>query len=167
MKNLLFKIALIAIVTFGFNGCYTIVWIPGSEFPTEDNSSTSVYYGDAYYGDYYYFYDYPWWWDFTPPVSTGFTTGSRDENTNILIPRNSDGRGTPERIPEVQPPSRNAPTGTGDNGSSGDSGSTSSETRVNNSSSSGSGSSSGRESSSNSGNTTRNNDGGRSSGGRK
>ncbi len=166
MKKLLFKLVLIVIVTLSLTGCYTIVWSPGSEFPTEDNSSTTVYYDDAYYGDYYFFYDSPWWWDITPPVSSTFLSGPRDENSNIETPRNSGERGTPGRVLDVQPPSRNATqSGTNSNGTSGNSGNTSSETRVNNTSSSSS--DSGRESSSNSGNTVRNNEGGRSSGGRR
>ena len=71
MKTLILKILFIALITLGFEGCYTIIWSPDSEFPTEDNSSTtSVYYSDPYYGDYYYFYDTPWWWDVTPPAVT-------------------------------------------------------------------------------------------------
>jgi hypothetical protein len=166
MKNLWSKILLSLIVAIGLNGCYTIVWVPGTEFPTEDNSNTTTFYDNTYYGDYYFFYDSPWWWDYTPPVSSGYTSGSRDGNPNIENPRNSGDRGTPNRVPDVQPPSRNADH-SGNNGkdNSSNSGSTSSDTNVRSSSSSGSGNTS--SGSSGSGNNARNNDGGRNSGGRR
>jgi uncharacterized membrane protein YgcG len=166
MKTLLIKAVFISIITLGLNGCYTIIWSPDMEFPTEENYGSTVYYGDSYYGDYYYYYDYPWWLDIVPPAVTQ-TAGSRDENNNIQNIRNTDGRGTPTRIPELRPPSHNAPpTTTNADGNRNNSGSSSTETTVRNSSS-GSGSNSGRESTSGNSNNVRNNNGGRSSGGRK
>jgi uncharacterized membrane protein YgcG len=166
MKKLTFTIILIALFTFGFNGCYTIIWTPDSAFPTEDNSTTNIYYGDTYYGDYYYFYDYPWWLDIVPPVAGNVTT-PRSDRGDVSKLRNTGERGTPPRTPELQPVSQNAPPADINNtGSSDNSGNKSTETSVRSSSSS-STSSSGRESSSSSGSTVRNNNGGRSSGGRK
>ncbi len=163
MKTLILKIVFIALVTLGLNGCYTIIWSPDSEFPTEDNSTTDIYYGNPYYGDYYYFYDTPWWWDYSyTPVVT-----KQRENTATGSIRDL-GRGQEPRVPvviETAPPSRNADNGdTGTTGNKGNN-SSSTETTVRSSSSSNSGSSD-RQSSS-SGSTVRNNNGGRSSGGRK
>lgn len=167
MKNQWSKILMGFIVAIGFSGCYTIVWTPGTDFPTEDNSVNSTYYDNTYYGDYYFFYDSPWWWDFTPPVSSGYTSGSRDGNANIENPRNSGDRGIPNRVPDVQPPSRNADnSGSSGKDNSGNSGSSSSDNNVRSSSSNTSGNTS-SSSSSGSGNNTRNSDGGRSSGGRR
>ncbi len=85
MKTIILKVVFITLVTLGLNGCYTIIWSPDSQLPTEDNSVTNIYYGDNYYGDYYYFYDTPWWWDYSynPPV-TGVTRPGRDEGTQPL-----------------------------------------------------------------------------------
>jgi hypothetical protein len=168
MKPLMLKIIFISLILFGLNGCYTIIWSPDMEFPTQDNSaSTTIYYGDTYYGSYYYFYDYPWWLDIAPPVATPFA-GERSDNHETNILRNTGERGTPPRIPDVQPPSRDAPpTNTDNNGNSNNSGSTTTtETSARNSSSS-SATTNSRESSSGSGNTVRNNNGGRNAGGRK
>lgn len=163
MKSLVLKIVFITLVTLGLNGCYTIIWSPDSEFPTEDNSVTNIYYGDTYYGDYYYFYDTPWWWDYTynSPVSGG-TRPTRDGSTQGL--RDPGGRSPAPRDPIINtpPPTREInPPPTGTSGNTGNSGSSTETTR----SSSNSGSSD-RESSS-SGSSVRNNNGGRSSGGRK
>ena len=165
MKPAILRIIFVTFVLFGLNGCYTIIWSPDMEFPTEDNSDlTTIYYGDAYYGPYYYYYDYPWWLDIVPPV-TGPVTTERSGNGETSTLRNTGERGTPPRVPELLPPSRNAtPTNTGNTENSNNSGSGNTKSSVRNSSSS-SGSSSGRESSS--GSSVRNNNGGRSSGGRK
>lgn len=163
MKTIILKVVFMALITLGLNGCYTIIWSPDSQLPTEDNSVTNIYYGDNYYGDYYYFYDTPWWWDYsyTPPA-TGVTYPKRDEGTQTLRGDLGD-RGNPPRIIDVQPPSRDAnPPSTGNSGSTGNNGSSTETVR---SSSSSSSNSSGRESSSSG--SVRNNNGGRSSGGRK
>jgi len=167
MKPAILKIIFVAMIVFGLNGCYTIIWNPDMEFPTESNSDqTTIYYGDAYYGPYYYYYDYPWWLDIVPPAA-GPVTVERSENNETSILRNTGGRGTPSRISELQPPSHNAPPANTDkNGSSNNSGSTNTETSIRGSSSN-SGTTSSRESSSGSGSTVRNNNGGRSSGGRR
>ncbi len=162
MKTLLLKIAFITLVTIGLNGCYTVIWSPDSEFPTEDNSVSNIYYGDTYYGDYYYFYDTPWWWDYTPVVS-GVARPTRDGSTQPI--REQGGRTPAQRDPIVNtpPPTREInPPSTGNSGNTENKGSSTETTR---SSSSNSGSSS-RESSS-SGSSVRNNNGGRNSGGRK
>jgi hypothetical protein len=165
MKTIILKVVFITLVTLGLNGCYTIIWSPDSQLPTEDNSVTNIYYGDNYYGDYYYFYDTPWWWDYSynPPV-TGVTRPGRDESTQPI--RELGGRAPVERTPPIlvtPPPSRDAnPPSSGNSGSTGNNGSSAETVR---SSSSSSSNSSGRESSSSG--SVRNNNGGRSSGGRK
>lgn len=163
MKKLLIKILFTAFFIFGLSGCYTIIWSPDAEFPTQDNSDNStIYYGDTYYGDYYYYYDTPWWYDYVPPVSSGPATKTRNDNTDIGRLRDSgDSRGDAGRIPDVQPPSKseNPPQNTNDKGNTNNTG-TSTETSARNSSSSSSGNTGGSGS-------VRNNDGGRSSGGRR
>jgi len=164
MKTLILKIVFAALITLGLNGCYTIIWSPDAELPSEDNSTTNIYYGDTYYGDYYYFYDTPWWWDYS--YNPGITKPVRDAGTQPV--RDLGGRTPSPRDPILTaPPSRDAnPPTTGSDGSSTGNNGSSTETTVRGSSSSNSGSS-GRENSSGSGNTVRNNNGGRSSGGRK
>ncbi len=171
MKKMLFKILFIVLIFLGLNGCYTIIWSPDSEFPTQDNSDNStIYYGDTYYGPYFIYYDTPWWYDYAPPVVSRPETKTREDNSDIGRLRDSGGdRGTAGRIPDVQPPSRSensSDTSSSSDKSSGNSGSSSSGSTVRNSSSSGSGNTSGKDNSSGSG-TVRNNNGGRSSGGRK
>jgi hypothetical protein len=168
MKKLSFQILFTALIIFGLNGCYTIIWSPDTEFPNQDNSDNStIYYGDTYYGPYFIYYDTPWWYDYTPPKPVAKT---REDNSEINRLRDSDGgRGNPGRVPEVQPPSRNEnPSGNNNtNGSSDNSGNKSTETSVRNSSStSSSGNTSGRSNTSGSG-SVRDNNGGRSSGGRR
>lgn len=166
MKPLLLKIIFITIFILGLNGCYTIIWSPDMEFPTEENYGSTIYYGNAYYGDYYYYYDYPWWLDIVPPVANP-VAGPRDENKNIQNIRDTGGRGIPARVPDLQPPSHNAPpASTNTDVNKNNSQSSSTETTVRNTSS-GSSSNSGRETSSGNSNNVRNNNGGRSSGGRK
>lgn len=161
MKKILLSIFLSVITTIGLSGCYTIIWSPDSEFPTQDNSDyTTIYYSPTYYGPYYGWYDVPWWYDYAPPVTV--PTGDRTHETVRL--RDTDGRVDPPRVPDVQPPSRNDP-GTGDNTNKGSSGDTTNKDSGR-SSSSDSGNSNGSGNSSSSG-STRNNDGGRSSGGRR
>ena len=165
MKMILSKILFLVIVAFGLTGCYTIVWSPDSEFPTQENSDNStIYYGDNYYGDYYYFYDSPWWYDYAPPVSSRPITGSRDENQNIETPRNNDGRGTPTRDIDLRPPAKvTTPPENKDNGNTNKSGDSSGSAVRNSSSDSNSGSTNSRQNTSGNSNPVRNNDGGRNS----
>lgn len=167
MKKISFKILLLIIFTFGLTGCYTIVWSPDSEFPTEQNSeNNTIYYGDNYYGDYYYFYDSPWWYDYAPPVSSRPITRPRDENHNIETLRNDDGRGTPLRNPDLSPPAKvTTPPENKDNGNTNKSGDSSGSAVRNSSNNSSSGSTSDRQNTSGNSNPVRNNDGGRNSNG--
>ncbi len=162
MKTLLLKTLFIALITMGLNGCYTIIWSPDSELPTEDNSVTSAYYGDTYYGEYYYFYDTPWWWEYNYTPAAAST-----ERGNETAPvRDLGGRGTPTGpvIIETAPPTRDInPPSTGSSGNTGNRGTSTETTRSSSTSNSGSAS---RESSS-SGSSVRNNNGERSSGGRR
>lgn len=53
-------------VTLNFTGCYTIVWTPEDNFPTESTGNYeeqyyNEYYSPDYYGPYYSYYNYPWW----------------------------------------------------------------------------------------------------------
>lgn len=152
MKKILLNIFLAVIFVFGLSGCYTIIWSPDSEFPTQENfDNSSVYYIDNYYGPYYGWYDVPWWLDYVPPSTN--PPHQRDTDTGRI--RETDGgRGGSGEVPRVDPPSRNEDSGNNSGTNKGTSGN------------SNSGSTS-RSSDSGSNNSARNNDGGRNSGGRR
>jgi hypothetical protein len=57
MKYLFRLILLVTAISFG--GCYTILWSPQEQLPSENNNQ--VFYSEPYYGNYNYYYDYPWW----------------------------------------------------------------------------------------------------------
>ncbi|MDR3609911.1 MAG: hypothetical protein P4L27_05075 [Ignavibacteriaceae bacterium] len=122
MKKLL---SIAAIFIFlNITGCYTIVWSPGMDFPTSDNSGeyystdTTGYYNESdnysnsnnddfyyapYYGPYAPYYHTPWWYSVTPPTVSG---PGYDNNSNTIVNRNGnantlrnsgDGRGRNDR----------------------------------------------------------------------
>jgi hypothetical protein len=162
-------------VIISFTGCYTIVWSPDTEFPTEKNyNNNDGYYPDYYYGDYYYFYDYPWWFNITPPIyidKTKERTVVRDQSDSHL--RNNDsGRRTDSGRKEII--QTNTPTRDGNKNSDNDNNSSSSSNNDSVDRQSSSNNNSGNtqntntsRSSDNSSNNTRNNDGGRNTGGRR
>jgi hypothetical protein len=57
MKYLFRLILVVTAISFG--GCYTILWSPQEQLPSENNNQ--VFYSEPYYGNYNYYYDYPWW----------------------------------------------------------------------------------------------------------
>jgi hypothetical protein len=155
MKKYILNLVIIISATIFLNGCYTVLWMPEDDFPSE--ISTNEYYPELYYGDYYGFYDYPWWTNFAPPrtpVGEGYI---RNENSTTSSIRNEgQGRGTDNgrEIIRTNPPSKEASNNNNsDNTSSSSTGSSSS---VNSSSSS-----SNTRSSNNS--SVRNNNGNRNS----
>jgi hypothetical protein len=81
MKYLLI---LILLVSLSLTGCYTVLWTPDQEFPTEESYYGSgsgyedSYYADPYYGGYSYYYESPWWLTMAPPTRS--TTKDRTEN---------------------------------------------------------------------------------------
>lgn len=91
-------------MTFLLGGCYTVIWNPAeNDFPTRENSQiVESYYPDA---EYAYFYDYPWWFDITPPRYTYEENDS--DNSGIgtaLIRIFNSGRGDQVRQPWIFTP---------------------------------------------------------------
>ena len=87
MKSIRYILAVI-ILTFGLQGCYTIIWNPDQEFPTEENT-TSIYGDSFYYNDYYFFYDYPWWFRISSPLIAVDEIYDRGDSQESI--RNNDG----------------------------------------------------------------------------
>ncbi|MGE5860330.1 MAG: hypothetical protein ACM34J_07235, partial [Ignavibacteria bacterium] len=98
MKRYLINLFLILSLAVIVPGCYTIIWTPGEEFPSERDYEYQSYYPDYYYGDYYYFYDYPWWLTITPPDYTETDNTNIERNREATRSRNTDGgRSTTDR----------------------------------------------------------------------
>lgn len=185
MKKFLFVAAIFLFLNI--TGCYTVIWSPGMDFPTGDNSqynsadttgyynSSDTYggaYGDAYYNEPYFgpyagYYNIPWWYSIAPP------TTSKENNKN-------NGKTATNRSGDVSP-IRNSGDGRGDPGrnTAGDiintppvsvsgSGNTNSGTTTSGSENKGSNSGSDNNTRQSSGSgSVRNNDGNRNDGGRK
>ncbi len=162
MKRIILNIIILMSLGIFLTGCYTVVWSPEDNFPTESDyyqSNYDSYYNNPYYGEYGYYYNYPWWLTLTPPAANSASDG-RDNATAGAVRNNDGGRGTAPRdngdINNAPPPARNT-----------DSGSSSSSNVGKSSTSSGSSSTTTRSSSGSDSNNVRNNNGGRNSGGRK
>ena len=57
MKSITKILLLLFGIGFLFTGCYTVVWDPSQEFPSDQTSNdTSEFYDTDYYGGYYGFY---------------------------------------------------------------------------------------------------------------
>lgn len=148
---------LILIAVFSLNGCYTVLWMPEDEFPTE--SSYNEFYSEPYYGDYYSFYDYPWWLGLTPPSAPVGSDRIRTENGTTSSLRNEgQGRGTDNdrKILPTSPPSRDGSSNSSSNNNSNRNSSSS-----NDSSTSGSSNNNSSNTRSSDNNSIRNNDGNR------
>ncbi len=106
MKLYFAKIILLLTLLLSFSGCYTVIWMPEDEFPSE--GSYNEFYSETYYGDYYTFYDYPWWLDFAPPSVPVGSDNTREANgTTSSIRNDGQGRGNDnKRILTTPPPSR-------------------------------------------------------------
>ena len=107
MKNYLLNSTIIFLALLFLNGCYTVIWMPEDEFPSE--IVYEGYYSEMYYGDYYSFYNYPWWSGCTPSTTPNGSGYIRNENATITSLRNEgQGRGTEEgrKILHTDPPSR-------------------------------------------------------------
>ena len=102
------KILFVTVIVLSFfvSGCYTVLWTPDEQLPSENTYvPESGYYND----DYYYYYDYPWWLTVRHPVTNVNNSNNnnnnyiRDNNTSTL--RNTgEGRGTPDRRDVLTPP---------------------------------------------------------------
>ena len=72
MKRIILNIIILAAVGLFLSGCYTVVWSPEDNFPTQSDYEQGYndgYYNSPYYGDYGYYYNYPWWLNITPPAT--------------------------------------------------------------------------------------------------
>lgn len=109
MKNNIYKLILILIPLISFGGCYTILWSPEEQLPSENNNS-QIYYSEPYYGDYGYYYDYPWWINEYPVYVTPAPSKSNERTPEESTFRNGEARNTPDSnrpIINTKPPSRN------------------------------------------------------------
>ena len=118
MKHLIKLVLIIMVISFG--GCYTVLWSPQEQLPTENNNQ--IFYSEPYYGDYNYYYDNPWWITaaplyVTPPAETqpserGSSATSVDRNSNVTSTRDNNGsRNTPDNngsVIRTGTPSRNS-----------------------------------------------------------
>ena len=107
MKNYLLNSTIIFSALLFLSGCYTVIWMPEDEFPSE--IVYEGYYSEMYYGDYYSFYDYPWWIGIVPPSTPVGSGYIRNDNGTISSLRNEgQGRGTDDgrKILPTDPPSR-------------------------------------------------------------
>ena len=106
MKLYMMKLFLSIVVLLSVSGCYTVIWMPEDEFPSE--GSYNEFYSEPYYGDYYTFYDYPWWLDLSPPSVPVGSDNTREANgTTSSIRNDGQGRGNDNtRILTTPPPSR-------------------------------------------------------------
>ena len=95
MKKYILKSIIIFSAIFFLSGCYTVLWMPEDEFPTE--SSYNEFYSEPYYGDYYSFYDYPWWLRLAPPSTPVGSDYIRNENGTTSSIRN-EGQGQRNRM---------------------------------------------------------------------
>ena len=173
MKIFIKIFALLIGINFFLTGCYTIVWSPSQELPTEESYyDENDFYETEYYGNYGTYYETPWWVDapiylISPGSSTesyktrdGSSSNRSSETTESF--RNDGNRGNTDRndIITNAPVTTTKTSGgsvTKESSTSSDSNSRSSD----NSSSSNNSSSNNRSSSSSS--DTRNNSGSRNS----
>lgn len=87
MKNLIKILTLVIGISFLFTGCYTIVWDPSQEMPTQEAYSDNVdFYGSEYYGGYGSYYETPWWVGvpvyIVPPDNTTNKNQTKDRTNN-------------------------------------------------------------------------------------
>jgi hypothetical protein len=170
MKINLFRILFSFLITISLTGCYTVLWTPNDNFPTDSNSDNQDdgFYPETYYGDYAPYYTTPWWYEITPPNNPGYV---RDTSRSETFIRNDNGgRGSePRNVLASPPPARIEPTNTGTTGSN------NSNTSTNNSNSSNgnrvettkSGNNSSARAGNSNNNTVRNNNGSRNTDGRR
>jgi hypothetical protein len=104
-----FKYLIIAILLFGFQGCYTILWSPSLSNSSnhEIDYTTNIWYDPPYYRLWDYYYNSPWWTSYT----STYTGYKRDEDKgyqnlrNNTSERNEQPRERPRFEPTSPPPS--------------------------------------------------------------
>ncbi|NLH61617.1 MAG: hypothetical protein GX452_09460 [Ignavibacteriales bacterium] len=160
----LFTAALFA--TLFLSGCYTVVWNPSLEYPTEESYNyEDNYYDPEYYGDMSDYYYRPWWFSVVPPTISGGglspdkNIGGGERNSSIRNEsggRNTNSHGTGRfTTPTVTDSEGKTTTGTNQN------------TNVRENNSSGSSNTNSSSGNSSTGRDVRNNDSNRNSGGRR
>lgn len=133
MKKYFLNAAFIIVLTITLTGCYTVIWDPSeNRFPTKDNSNYDEgYYASPYYGDYSGFYDYPWWFYITQPM-TGVNDNQNLDPNGTVTRDSGSGRGSVTRNPWTGiitgTPSRNISTPSGNVSKSSTNSTTRSET---------------------------------------
>lgn len=145
---------------FTLGGCYTVLWSPEEQLPSENNNQ--IFYSEPYYGEYNYYYDYPWWITgrqvYITPTESQSTLRS---STGSTVRNNNGSRSNPDNNGSII--RNDSPSRSRDNNDN--SGSVSKTTTNNNSSNSGEQTRSSGNSRSNEGNNSaRNNNGNRNSG---
>lgn len=136
MKRYNLNSILIFSTIFILSGCYTVLWMPDEQFPSEITSNE--YYDETYYGDYYGFYDYPWWLTFAPPsVPIGSDYIRNESGTTSSVRNEGQGRGTEndKKILTTSPPSRDISNSNNSNKNNSSNNNNSSSTNSNNDSS--------------------------------
>jgi hypothetical protein len=104
-------------ISISFSGCYTVLWTPDKDMPTEAEYYSSGgyadgYYSDPYYGEYGYYYERPWWISIRPPSTVTEETKS-ERYDQIRETRNSDGGGRSTDTRTMNSPTRSSGTNSG------------------------------------------------------
>jgi len=87
-KNI--KYILIILVFFTLEGCYTMLWTPGTKYQREVSYGESSWYVTDYYGPWAPYYSSPWWELYT--ARDTYNQNKRDLQTETI--RNTDGTRT-------------------------------------------------------------------------
>lgn len=87
-KNI--KYILIILFFFTLEGCYTLLWTPGTKYQREVSYVESSWYVTDYYGPWAPYYSSPWWEPYT--IRDTYNQNKRDLQTETI--RNTDGTRT-------------------------------------------------------------------------
>lgn len=91
------KLLAFVMLLFSIQGCYTIIWTPDIDFPTNGkNDDSENYYDETYYGDYTPYYGVPWWYTVPPTTFTPLVKERSKEVTKLRNGGEPD-RGKPDR----------------------------------------------------------------------
>ncbi len=173
MKKYLIEILLISLITVGLTGCYTMLWTPDQNYPTENtNNQEDTFYPAEYYGDYSSYYATPWWLTIAPPYQYNsnqqYNKNGRSQSTTLIRNSNGERGSVPRTVLDTPPPARVEPANTTSSGSNNSNNSNSSNnsngSRVE---STNSGNNSASRSGNSNNNSLRNNNGSRNTNGRR
>ena len=102
MKRIILNIIILTSVGLFLSGCYTVVWNPEDNFPTQTDYGQGYYdryYNSPFYGDYGYYYNYPWWLNIAPPA-TNNQSNNRDNASAGAVRNNNGERGNGRKRPK-------------------------------------------------------------------